>query len=109
MHFCIIVFDAWGKIDSGLLDGNTKWLGSFDECLNITAETNGSLPEDFTTRYCMASIPVVSLPSFGLSYEIASNKFQRKSRCYADCAFATTWWHHLSDAPQSGKHRFMML
>ena len=30
------VVDAMGKLESGYLEGNMQWLGSFDECQNVT-------------------------------------------------------------------------
>jgi hypothetical protein len=32
------VFDAWGKIQSGVLDGNVNNYGDFDSCLGFTYE-----------------------------------------------------------------------
>ena len=53
----VSVIDAWGKIESGILEGNSRWLGNFDECLNITAGPDESLADGFKTRYCSTSIP----------------------------------------------------
>ena len=57
LHSLNSVIDAWGKIESGILEGNAKWLGNFDECLNITAGPDESLPDGFKTRYCSSAIP----------------------------------------------------
>lgn len=57
LNLPISVIDSWGKLEPGFFQGNIRWLGDFDECMNITVSTNGSLPEDFNTRYCSTAIP----------------------------------------------------
>jgi len=44
------VVDAAGKLESGILEGSVSWLGSFDECRNVSTE------EPFQTQYCTAMI-----------------------------------------------------
>lgn len=46
-----IVVDSWGKVPSGILEGNVYSLGSFLECLNI--ERNGKM---YKSQYCLAQI-----------------------------------------------------
>ena len=36
----IIVVDAAGKMESGVLVGNMQWLGSFTECQSVQAPSN---------------------------------------------------------------------
>ena len=47
--------DSQASKPSGLLNGNLKWFGEFDECLNIKS---GPLPNNLvlTPRYCQLSI-----------------------------------------------------
>lgn len=54
------VFDAAAKIESGVLEGNTKWLGSYDECFQINQSLPG-LPDSSSgiqTQYCGVEIPL---------------------------------------------------
>ncbi|CAF1061127.1 unnamed protein product [Adineta steineri] len=49
------VFDAWGKpLPSGILKGNTYWVGSYDECLQpMYLPTNKSfISQPFDTQHC---------------------------------------------------------
>ncbi|KAL3842202.1 hypothetical protein ACJMK2_020242 [Sinanodonta woodiana] len=56
--------DASGKISSGILDGNINWIGSYDECLNLTAvvytgvNQTGERLFPFTGKYCQLGIPL---------------------------------------------------
>ena len=45
-----------GKPGSGIMEGNTKWLGSFDECYAVTPNVNisGIITTPFTGHYCRA-------------------------------------------------------
>ena len=50
------MIDATGKLESGLLKGNAKWLGSISECVEI--EANKRLPDNstqylFDGQYCV--------------------------------------------------------
>jgi hypothetical protein len=48
-------FDAWGKpIPSGILKGNTYWVGDYDECLHPMYVTNNKtfVSQPFDTQYC---------------------------------------------------------
>lgn len=57
------MIDSFGKPGAGVLDGNIKWLGSFDECLNIDPvvygnplkKTDPTTP--FGTQWCDAKMP----------------------------------------------------
>ncbi|OWF53620.1 Nose resistant to fluoxetine protein 6 [Mizuhopecten yessoensis] len=46
------MIDSWGKPHAGMLDGNTRWLGSYDQCLAVQPEVNGNTP--FETNYCVS-------------------------------------------------------
>ena len=51
-HFYLVA-DATAKVPSGIMLGALKWLGSFDQCMNVAADlTNTS----FNGRYCMVDI-----------------------------------------------------
>lgn len=39
-YYFISVLDSWGKIPSGILNGDLYELGDFDECLDIEAPNN---------------------------------------------------------------------
>lgn len=47
------MFDAWGKIPSGILVGNQYDFGSFDECMAVNYNENNFT---FVGQYCMARI-----------------------------------------------------
>ncbi|KAL5012244.1 hypothetical protein ScPMuIL_010795 [Solemya velum] len=65
------MLDASGKIPSGLLQGNINWLGSYDECTNITVTlteeqiANRTLAEPYGVQYCRVSISLLPLYSLG--------------------------------------------
>jgi hypothetical protein len=47
--------DAWGKpLPSGILKGNTFWLGNYDECLQPLYQPGNKtyLSQPFETQYC---------------------------------------------------------
>lgn len=46
-----LVIDSWGKLPSGILEGNFHEYGSFTECLNLMR--NG---QTYKSQYCMATI-----------------------------------------------------
>jgi len=53
--WAIKVLDAWGKpLPSGLLKGNTFWVGSYDECIQpMYLPTNKTfLSQPFNTQHC---------------------------------------------------------
>lgn len=50
------VIDAWGKpLPSGLLLGNTFWVGNYDECLKemYLPDNKSFVSQPFNTQYCM--------------------------------------------------------
>ncbi|XP_055947793.1 nose resistant to fluoxetine protein 6-like [Argiope bruennichi] len=51
--------DSFGKPESGILLGNFKWLGEYDECLKIYAPPKGKTGlGDFHGKYCTVQIPL---------------------------------------------------
>lgn len=44
-----LVLDSWGKLPSGILNGNGFEFGSFSQCFDI--DKNG---EQYKTKYCLA-------------------------------------------------------
>ena len=49
------VLDAWGKpLPSGLLKGNTFWLGDYNECINklYQPQNKSFVSQPFNTQYC---------------------------------------------------------
>ncbi|CAF0937128.1 unnamed protein product [Adineta steineri] len=56
--WAIKVIDAWGKpLPSGILKGNTFWVGSYDECLQpMYLPANKSfISQPFNTQHCVVS------------------------------------------------------
>jgi hypothetical protein len=46
--------DAWGKLPSGLMQGNIYWIGSVSECEHHLRGLNNSVVEQpFLTRTCV--------------------------------------------------------
>ena len=66
----VSVVDAIGKPPSGLLDGNFKWLGNFDECIAIKAMVNnsGAISFPYEGRYCLSSFKIKQLPPVVRTY-----------------------------------------
>ncbi|CAL1277759.1 unnamed protein product [Larinioides sclopetarius] len=61
------MLDAYGKPESGILLGNFKWLGEYDECLSVFAPPKGNTSVgNFHGKYCTLQVPIrlrnVSLP-----------------------------------------------
>ncbi len=52
LFYNISVLDAFGKLESAILQGNIRSLGSYDQCTQVTTS------QEFTTKYCMASLSV---------------------------------------------------
>ena len=48
-----------GKPESGILQGNFIWLGTFDECENVDVVQDGVLR--FTGQYCWTTLASVSI------------------------------------------------
>lgn len=53
--------DAWGKIPSGVLQGNLYELGDYDECLQIS-HFNATFGA-FNGRYCLANVKLNPPPN----------------------------------------------
>ncbi|XP_062566687.1 nose resistant to fluoxetine protein 6-like [Saccostrea cucullata] len=51
------MIDASAKIEPGILDGHSKWLGSYDECFNLEAPVKHFYFEPVETQFCFAQIP----------------------------------------------------
>ncbi len=51
----VAVLDATAKPESGILDGNFQWLGSFDECKSARHVTDVE-DESFSGQYCLQDI-----------------------------------------------------
>ncbi|GFU13155.1 nose resistant to fluoxetine protein 6 [Nephila pilipes] len=53
------MLDAFGKPESGILKGNLKWLGDYDECIKVYAPPDEkSEAGDFHGKYCLLQIPL---------------------------------------------------
>lgn len=51
------MIDAAGKPPANLLGGGFKWLGDYDECMDIKGSTTvGNNEMIFGTEYCMLSV-----------------------------------------------------
>lgn len=50
--FFILVVDAWGKLSSGILNGNLYDLGAFSQCLHIENSNSGM----YKMQYCLAHV-----------------------------------------------------
>ncbi|XP_030378335.1 nose resistant to fluoxetine protein 6-like [Scaptodrosophila lebanonensis] len=50
------MLDAWGSLPSGLLYGNYRDLGNYDECVKIDHALSSS--QQLRGKYCFASLPV---------------------------------------------------
>lgn len=68
--------DSWGKIPSGVLQGNLYELGNFDQCLGVmhVNETGNS----FKGQYCLAGIAP--------SQSYGNSKYQQISRLMSKAA-----------------------
>ncbi|XP_058454323.1 nose resistant to fluoxetine protein 6-like [Malaya genurostris] len=51
------MLDAWGKIPSGIFEGNFYDLGSFEECRKFSYDTNNETLGEIRGQYCLLSIP----------------------------------------------------
>lgn len=67
IKFIKIVIDSFGKLPSGVLNGDITWLGEFNECRNKTLQT----VYNFTGNYALLSKPLdpmqIFRPESGLS------------------------------------------
>ena len=64
--------DAIGKPPSGILGGNLKWLGSFDECVDVRAAINqsGKITYPWKGQYCTAHFGLKYVGKVGMLYNI---------------------------------------
>ncbi|XP_033763773.1 nose resistant to fluoxetine protein 6-like [Pecten maximus] len=65
-QWALKMIDSWGKLPSGVLDGNNNLLGSSDQCLAIESETKGKTT--FPINYCVSGfqfenmvIPIIGM------------------------------------------------
>lgn len=73
-YWAIKMFDAVDKLPSGILDGNTKLMGSYDACLAITSEIDNTgsdviLPQ-YNGQYCWTEIPINIFPGYQLKLDM---------------------------------------
>jgi len=55
----LIVLDASGKLSSGILLGNTLWVGTYSECIGVSSKQSQAQQEDNSTilgEYCLVKI-----------------------------------------------------
>lgn len=70
----ILAFDAWGKIPSGIMQGNIYWIGSPYECGHHLRGLNSTVVEQpFRTRTCV----------------IGNDHFNRRELVYGICVPAS--------------------
>lgn len=67
--WAIQMIDAFGKIPSGVLEGNIYFVGSYDECLAVSV-TNGSVDNPFRPKYCQVYATIESTPSAMMKYGV---------------------------------------
>nr|CAD7256179.1 unnamed protein product [Timema shepardi] len=58
--WAVQMLDATSKMPSGLLFGNIKDLGNYDECLAVRAFSEEENREDFRGQYCLVKLEVYS-------------------------------------------------
>ena len=75
---CVSVFDSWGKLRSGLFNGQLAFLGQYDMCLATHGRVrNVSLAdhiEHIHGEYCKATL--------GVTYSVGNNKSVRGSNIF---------------------------
>ncbi|XP_046390452.1 nose resistant to fluoxetine protein 6-like [Ischnura elegans] len=76
--WAIEMFDASAKLPSGLLDGNLRHLGHYDECLNIEVKSqegneNTAKSTRFSGQYCLVRINFDWKNASRLSEEVTKN------------------------------------
>ncbi|KAL4219113.1 hypothetical protein ACF0H5_021696 [Mactra antiquata] len=65
-QWALMMFDSAGKPASGIFQGQTRWLGNWEECKNVESTSyyrNGTIVEvttPFVGKYCTANVPVKS-------------------------------------------------
>lgn len=90
------MFDASGKLSSGILEGTAAALGDYDECLNIispvtTRNYSQVLPSDVVIRgqYCMLKIDMPEV------FRTAAMDYQRGNRSSSYIAHTKTFLRNL--------------
>lgn len=84
--WAIQMFDAWGKLPSGILSGNFFSLGDYDECRKVTSPppppASNSTAGLIRGRYCQLSIPLsVLFSALGVGKQQSSGRgFPSNSR-----------------------------
>lgn len=75
------VIDSSAKIESGVLDGNTKWLGSYDECFNLEVPVKHFNISSIETQFCFAHIP---LKLAYIPLEVGINQKEQYRICFVN-------------------------
>ena len=55
------VLDSFGKPGANLMNGEVKWLGSYDECMAVKpvrTDKSGVTTQPFSPKFCRMSAPV---------------------------------------------------
>ncbi|XP_048778807.2 nose resistant to fluoxetine protein 6-like isoform X3 [Ostrea edulis] len=68
-YWALKLIDSSAKLESGILEGNTKWLGSYDECFNLEVPVKAVSLSAFETHFCFAHVPI-NLTDFHLKIDI---------------------------------------
>ncbi|GFR32796.1 nose resistant to fluoxetine protein 6 [Trichonephila clavata] len=64
------MLDSYGKPESGILNGNLKWFGEYEECINVfVPHKTYSNKGGFHGKYCILEIPV-KLKNESLSFDV---------------------------------------
>lgn len=59
MIFYFKVIDSYGKPESGFLRGKVKWLGDYDECVDVHAPNDDTYHQgNFRGQYCSLRVAV---------------------------------------------------
>lgn len=56
-----MLLDSFGRVPFGLFEGNTNWLGSYEECSRLTIKLDDGTRS--ATRYCLGSVKLIDWPS----------------------------------------------
>lgn len=78
--FIFSVVDAWGKLPSGVLNGDLYDLGDYDECLSISHNIN-SASGTFDGQFCLAQ---VTSPIPNAHYEFVEDLRVRADEIFRD-------------------------
>ncbi|GBN32260.1 hypothetical protein AVEN_116021-1 [Araneus ventricosus] len=70
------MLDSYGKPESGILVGNLKWLGQYDECVGVQAPSKENTSVGgFRGNYCTLQVPLKLLSVIGWWCFVAVNGF----------------------------------